>query len=607
MRYRLLVGLVLLAAMLVVPVLATSLNFQNADDMFGLTYSNTSDLNGDNDGYRPFYVHSSSAENNYLQWCGRGGDSIIIQSNPNYMTYAAFDYKAGTDSMYHDPSFFLYDLGGTMFQEYNFNRGSASYFERLEVKIIGGTPYYFRNNVFMGTGANIDSNPAFIGIGDSYHAGASCSAFWIDNVVWDDNNVDTGVLGLPESNDEYYVILEDVANPAASGIAFGNNHTIVQSNYLYGTVSRGIISVDGDLQQNETIQLVNYLTGAVYATNYTGDSSAAANKTQTVAIDAKTLVIDTTAPDGLYALYMPDRGIYSNLITKESAGGTITFDSDTYNRGETATLAYNIESESAYWDLSTYSYSIAIYDGLTGLKVLDEAMPTHTGTTTYTFQTGDNLGLYYAAIVATANVGGVQYWFAADVAELSAFLTFYGYVNAAETALPIQGAEVTIGQYATSTIYNGLTDDTGYYTTLGVALQSGLSTTFNATAEGYSPYLVTAVTAGARQRQLNFTLNSTSPPTYSGIAIGGVAREGMIDNEGVVTNGYGDPISGATVYVYNTTTNETYTTTTNSAGWYLCDNGALCYLVNARPYIVQSNKSGYNPSPTYPVTVTGVF
>ena len=84
-------------------------------------------------------------------------------------------------------------------------------------------------------------------------------------------------------------------------------------------------------------------------------------------------------------------------------------------------------------------------------------------------------------------------------------------------------------------------------------------------------------------------------PSVSGIGIGGVAREPI----------YGVPISGATISVKNSTTSESYTETTNAAGWYLCDNGHSCSLVNTRLYAVQGSATGYNTSPVYSVVVSG--
>jgi hypothetical protein len=110
---------------------------------------------------------------------------------------------------------------------------------------------------------------------------------------------------------------------------------------------------------------------------------------------------------------------------------------------------------------------------------------------------------------------------------------------------------------------------------------------------------VTFVPLATKTIYLNISLNSTSP-VYTGLGIGGIARDGIFSG-GVISNGYGRPISGATVYLKNTTSGELYTKTTNNAGWYLCDEGASCFLTTKRPYNVWGQKLGYSNSPNYTV------
>jgi hypothetical protein len=466
----------------------------------------------------------------------------------------------------------------------------------MEIKIVGGTTYYYRDNVLNGTFATA-TNPAYIMFGQS----VSCNAqsLWTDYVYGQSEN--KYVFSLP-ATDKFY-ILEDILNDANDGLFNISSNTQQDSHYMPGHWARGNTSLEAEYN-NETIQLINYIDHTVWSTQYTGDTAIFSD----IVINIKNDIIDAGAPDGMYVLTISGSGQYSNPIMKRSTGGTIYFDRDVYNRGETANVTYEMTLD--YWDQSTYTYHLLIIDGLTGERVYDATIPSgtsyRTGTFDYTFADDDTIGVYYAVIegVVTATPT-TAYWFAADYAELSSYMSFYGYVNDGETETPIPGASVIISQYANSVTYDDVTDANGAYNTYGYNLQSGLNTVFNITASGYDQYYVSLVTASARQKYLNFTLEKT--PTYGGIAIGGVAREGVLGADDVVTYGYGAPIEGATVYVYNTTMNETYTVETNTAGWYLCDNNALCYLVNARPYIVQGNKTGFNVSPTYPVTVTGVF
>ena len=89
---------------------------------------------------------------------------------------------------------------------------------------------------------------------------------------------------------------------------------------------------------------------------------------------------------------------------------------------------------------------------------------------------------------------------------------------------------------------------------------------------------------------LNITLLSTTP-AHTGVSIGGIVRD----------NQYGNPVTSATVNVYNTSTSESYNNVTNIAGYYLVNN-----LVGNRLYNVSSTKSGYSNSTIAQVVAVGV-
>jgi hypothetical protein len=125
----------------------------------------------------------------------------------------------------------------------------------------------------------------------------------------------------------------------------------------------------------------------------------------------------------------------------------------------------------------------------------------------------------------------------------------------------------------------------------------------NTTATGYFPYNATITPISETTALLNISMNKTSP-AVTGLGIGGIVREGIFSS-GVITGGYGNPISGATIRVVNTTTSESYLTASNTFGWYLCDNGASCNLVFNRSYSVNASKLRYLGSPFYNVTALG--
>ena len=587
-RILLCVLVMLLVVVGVTPTLASVYKFQEEPYMFSQFTNFTQAGVG---GGSINISGGTPVGNNYLAiWSGGSTTHCARNVQPLATTYWAGSRTVPSSGGYE--RIVLYDSTltsiGTWYQ-------ISATTDRFEVKISAGTAYIYNNNVEVGTITGLTVNPSYVAFCENQ---AITGAGGWDDIVYGQNE-NKYVFDLPETNK--FIILKDILNDANDGLFNVTGNTQEDTTYMSGIWARGNTSLEAEYN-NETIQLINYIDHTVWHTNYTGTDTSG-----TVTIDIKTNLIDASAPDGIYVLTIPESGTYSNPITKQSTGGTIYFDRDTYNRGETANVTYEMTPD--YWDQSTYTYHLLLIDGLTGERVYDATIPTgasyRTGFFDYTFADDDNIGVYYTVIegVVTATPT-TAYWFAFDYAELSSYMSFYGYVNDGETETPIPGANVTISQYANSVTYAYDSPD-GSYNTYGYNLQSGLNTVFNITASGYDQYYVSLTTASARQKYLNFTLEKT--PTYGGIAIGGVAREGVLGVDNAVTYGYGAPIEGATVYVYNTTMNETYTVETNTAGWYLCDNNALCYLVNARPYIVQGNKTGFNVSPTYPVTVTGVF
>jgi hypothetical protein len=114
---------------------------------------------------------------------------------------------------------------------------------------------------------------------------------------------------------------------------------------------------------------------------------------------------------------------------------------------------------------------------------------------------------------------------------------------------------------------------------------AGVALSVNTTKTGYTNNLITEVPLSGKTIALNVSLMPTTV-TNPGITIGGVVRD----------NVYSNPIPGATYHVANTTTGESYTCTTNIAGY--------CYvpsLTNLRYYQVWGSKTGYGNS-----TVTNV-
>ena len=110
----------------------------------------------------------------------------------------------------------------------------------------------------------------------------------------------------------------------------------------------------------------------------------------------------------------------------------------------------------------------------------------------------------------------------------------------------------------------------GYYPANWTFSGSNDNTTFT-TLDTHTPYILVAFN--------------------SGVAIGGVAREAT----------HGQPIGGAAITAQNLSTGSTQSTTTNIAGYYLCDVGSACYLTHNNLYLVHGSKLGYQNSTNYRV------
>jgi hypothetical protein len=572
---RLLVGILLLA--IVAPSVATSLNFQNpADYTHGVFIGTNSNV---------VWSESGTGGNNDVRIsCGHYGDYGVYRlASPQYTTYAAATMSSGnTPASFRQPRVILYDAaGGTLYTFSNLQgvTGGGGY-GRYEVKMSGGTAYLYNNGILNFTSTALASNPAYVGWG------VSSSASWGFTVGWDDyvhgQSENKYVLGLPES-DDMFMILKDNSNPAASGLVFVTNHTIVQPQYITGTWSRGSAATPPDPLTNESVNFVNYLTGTVYATNYTGTAY-----TGVISIDILTNLLNSGAPYGWYALTIPGSGQHSNKLLYMGTGATISFDRDDYSYGDPVVMTYAVAAD--YWD-SSNTYSVDIISGTTGAVISSQGVSSQSGTVAYTFvEESASQGVYYAVIIS--NDGTSDSWLGFDYAELNPYLTFTGYVND-ETGAVISGANVNITQ--NSIIRDSTTIADGNYSATG--LYSGAPTTLNVTKTGYTQYYASLIPMAAKSIHLNFTLVD-STPTYTGLGIGGVARDGILTGS-AITFGYGRPIPDATVYLVNASNGESYTKTTNNAGYYLCDEGASCFLTTKRPYDVWGEKLRYDNSPNY--------
>jgi len=557
---RLLLLAMLALVMVCWPVIGTSLNFQDYTDYSSITCVKLSGGTGTCTWY-----NSSAWMNGTLKVLSPNlGDSTYVRLNsPLQTTYAASTLTDGVWGTCIGYNYIrLMDSGGANLYTYSTGCGGTT-IGRFEINIAGGNAYVYKNGILVATSPALATNPAYVGFG-AYQGGA----YWDDIVYGETEN--KYVVGNPESN--AFILKKDFVTPASTGLAFANG-TIANSNNMTSTWSKSNITYSG----NETLVLQNVDTGDNYGTRYTYLATYG-----TVSWALADEIFNSGAPYGRYYVTIPGSGAVSEEIWYLGSGATISFDKSDYSGEDTATLTYNIIG--GYWDTSTYDYSIDVVSGTTGATLQSNAIAASSGTQAYTFTSTDPLGVYYGIVKATKRSDGSVIWMNYDYAELTSYVTVSGYVNDAETGLPISGANINITQ---SSIINNLTTiaDGNYSATYYL---SGILMAINATAPSYRQYEFAFTPAIAKTIEINISLVPASPTT-AGLGIGGVARD----------LAYGRPIKDATVSLINTTNSESYIKTTGFTGWYLCDEGTSCFLTTARPYDIWGEKPGYSNSANY--------
>jgi hypothetical protein len=544
--YLLLICL-LTIVVLIPPISASySYNFQNAGDFTGIVCVG---------GTGCSWAESGTGGNNYLvmQWDGSVARNGVAE---------ATTYFAVTTLNTGGPYIHLYD--SSLVQMANLDGGSAP--GRIEVVMIGGQAHVYKDGIATTTSGVLAQNPSYIGV-ESHGAGPT----YFDDLVYG-SSVNKYITGAPEN---IFVIKKDMINPANSGLSFANNGTVVRISTLPYSWSRSNVT---DAGLNRTVTFTSFGNGVNYGTAYTG---MAASGSGTFQLDPVTNV-SSNAPFGFYTIEMQGVSAYSNLISFIGEGASIAWNSKTYSQSDTATITYSIAT--GYWNTTGYAYKLAVQDVFGNFIGTNQTLTTQSGTKTFTFSTSYNTGVYYAGIWATPTSGGpilMNY----DYTTLTGYITIVGFLND-QTCTPVSGANVNITQGPT--VVNTTSGFNGNVT--GTGFQTGSLLVVNATKSGYRQYVGTFTPQVAKSIQLNITL---VPITVSetGSSIGGVARDTT----------YGNPLSGVSVVVQNLTTLEQHTVSTNACGWYLCDNGAACYLTSARPYAVSGSKTGYSNSSTYTV------
>lgn len=522
------------------------------------------------------WVESPDGGNSYIQVTTAGSGMYFSSATP--MTYAAATVVNGTGTW----AVSLYDGSWNLMEGESGGWPASDLNKRIEMKMIGGSAYYYANGVEKSHSAALAQNPSYVVWGVP---GGGTTDVGYDDVVWGSsqplvaNASDKYVFGMPPNG---YFLMKDFLNPAASGFYYANQTdptgppTLVNSFQFISTYGKGS-SDDEQLVLNE-------YGGGDYQVQQT--NSLFANKSVFWNL---TDFFATTAPYGLYVTTIDGSVSYSDILLYIGSGASVEFDKEHYATGETATATIIISD--GYYDESAYDYHFVIKD-IFGTEVSDvpttftSASP-HTGYATYVWDTADGEGLYYGMIYATRLSDSEEILMNYDYCDLSSALYFYGYVKDAQTENAIVGATVNVTQ---GVIVNSVTSGAvGNYTTTVSTFTGDVPTTIEASAAGYDTYTHTFTPPHAGQIEVNITLMPSSP-THTGIALGGIVR----------TPPYNRTVDSATVTIQNGSYG-TYTVTTNGAGFYIRDS-----MPDAYWWDVWGSKTGFSNSTTYFKYVTGV-
>jgi hypothetical protein len=563
---RLLLVAVLVCLLLASPVMAIRSNFQNFDPTGYAGYFGTPAPYVDFDGF-------VSPNNNLILYGGASTSSYVGNTVAATFTYLAFDeITSGMTAVA------LYDSTHTSLETIMYTPGGAGgHWHRIEILIVGGTPMLYDNGVWKVNGALLGINPSYFTI---YRDGGGFSvSTFADNIVYGES--DHHVIGALPVN---WSILRDFSGTSTGTYAWNPNTNVwVLKNSYNFYVDADVDSQDGI--DTETLQIANMATGVVVNSTVI-DSTIPYHR---IAYNVTAFSLLPSVLDGQYSVG------YSGSTVKDyfwviSTGGRISMDHTTYNIGDTGTLSWYLSAP----DTTNWAYTYQFVDVYGNTKASGPTATSDTdtsGTKPITFSSGTfSQGVLYAEMIATGKAGtpysGQVKYLAYEALTINDYLGFYGHVYDGNSTALLSGAKVNFTQLGTSQIQTTAAD--GNYSLTG--LNTGGLVTINVSKSGYRTYNYNFTPLATGNKSLDLAIYPTAP-LESGSAIGGIARDTT----------YGNLIAGATVYVWNASTYEFKTTTTNSRGGYLCDNGALCYLTSSRVYDVQGNKTGYTASPVYPV------
>ena len=450
---------------------------------------------------------------------------------------------------------------------------------RMEVVIAGTTIYTYWDGVLSDTNLN---QP----LTSIYYFGVDYSFLFIDDYSSDMLYTDTSLISAPPHT---FVINRDLLSTvtreynAAGGVA---NNSYLNLQFSIGPYADGW-SISNPPNSRYHV-IVTSPSGKQTSDTYINFSQYG-SACGIIPISFNSSYVDNSPLEyGVYAVYLRDATTgsvrSSDYFTVTAAlGSIVSWGKGSYGNGETATISYSIPT--AYYDTTAYTYNIEVVS-IYGTVIGTQPISSQTGSVSIPLN-GATPGVYYAELNAVPVSTTTNYMLAQSATEVSAYVTFNGYVMNEETADTLSGANITVSQGTNA--LSQFSASTGAWNSSNNWL-TGTPITVTTNLSGYTDNVRILTPLASGEIPFNISMVPTTH-TYTGVAIGGIVRD----------NQYGNPVTSATVNVYNTSTSESYNNVTNIAGYYLVNN-----LVGNRLYNVSSTKSGYSNSTIAQVVAVGV-
>ena len=564
----LLVGLLLIACVANAGAWQDSLN--NGEKLY-LTYGATTTL-----AYNPIdpILYPDTLAVAVYPYSFPWDNYIVTPTNYGTSTYFAYTERGGG----HRISFGLFGSDGSVLYAGQNNYAYVpSGTNRVEIVKFGTTVVCYSNGVAFDT----QSVPSAAVYGYGVTSGGTPS---IDDFSFGNSFTDTGIVStMPHT----FSIVKNFLSPTSAVEKDGSGNT-ASSSYFNVQWSLGP-QADGwtmATAPNSRYRIVISAPSGTQCYNQYVNITATGSASGIISIPFNATYIGTAPFEyGLYNVVLYDgTGIKStDYFSVVGQGAALSWDQAMYGSGATATITYSITS--GYYDPTNYIYSIKIVD-IYGDTKDTKTLSSQTGTVTSVL-TGYSPGVYYAELMATPTIGGASSMLYYAATEVNAYVAFNGYVMNEETAATLSGANITVSQG--NSTYSQFSASTGAWNSSNNWL-TGTPITVTTNLSGYANNVRVLTPLAAGEIPFNISMVPTTH-TYTGVSIGGIVRD----------NQYGNPVTSATVNVYNTSTSESYNNVTNIAGYYIVNN-----LVGNRLYNVSSTKSGYSNSTIAQVVAVGV-